>query len=567
MACASVLESLSLAAFFPLFSSILGESDQGSAGILGFITEGVKLLPFSDPILAASMLLVGLYALKAIFITVREGLIANASGKVLYDIKNQMMRKHADADYQFVLNSKQGDLIYTTLLAPHKVAVLLLRVPQIAAEFLKILAISFVLVFISPLVTLALAFLGIGYYLVVHQLSGRVSYHLGKGRVTASAEQTVIANEFLTGIRHIITFRSTTEWLERFRRENETFSRLYSKDLVWLALPKSLMELCAVASLIGLLLVLRMVNPQGFTATRPSVGVFGMALVQLLPAVTLSGRMRMELSGTLPDAEMIYHALTEPVPRRMDGAKLLESFCKAIVFENVSFAHKGRDILLKDLDLTLEKGNVIAIVGPSGAGKTTLINLLLGLFEPTNGRITIDGVPLQEYKLETWLNKIGFVSQDPFIYHSSIAENILFGRNSHSMDSVIKAATIANAHGFISELPEGYQTIAGERGMKLSGGQQQRIAIARAILEDPDLLILDEATSSLDSFSEKLVQEAIDNVAKDRTVLIIAHRLSTVRYADKIVVMDKGQVVEEGSHDELLRQEGHYSRLLAYSRE
>ena len=706
MLCASILESLSLAAFFPMFSSVLGESGQGVGGFLGFITSAVKIVPFSDPIVAASVFLMGLYGLKAIFITVREGLIANASGKVLYDIKNRMMQEYAHADYQFFLDSKHGDMIYTTLSAPQKPALLLLRVPQMAAELLKVLAITFVLVFVSPFVTLALALLGVGYYLAVHYLSARVSYHLGKGRTTAAAEQTVIASEFLSGIRHIITFRSIRGWLERFERENQTFSRLYSKDLIWLAIPKSLMELSAVVLLLGLLVFLRVVNPLSFTASLPSIGVFAMALVQLLPAITICsaaavalallgvgyylavhylsarvsyhlgkgrttaaaeqtviaseflsgirhiitfrsirgwlerferenqtfsrlyskdliwlaipkslmelsavvlllgllvflrvvnplsftaslpsigvfamalvqllpaitsfGRMRMELLGVLPDAELVYHSLIGSVPRRPDGTKALRSFEKAIVFKNVSFAHKGKDVLLKNLNLTFEKGKVTAIVGPSGAGKTTLINLILGLFEPTEGRIIIDGKPFQEYELETWLNKIGFVSQDPFIYHSSVVENILFGRNGHSMESVIKAAIIANAHGFISEMPERYETIVGDRGMKLSGGQQQRIAIARAILDEPEVLILDEATSSLDSASERLVQEAIDNVTRERTVLIIAHRLSTIRYADKIIVLDDGQIIEEGTHQELMRKQGSYSHLVNAARE
>ncbi len=567
MLCASILESLSLAAFFPMFSSVLGESGQGVGGFLGFITSAVKIVPFSDPIVAASVFLMVLYGLKAIFITVREGLMANASGKVLYDIKNRMMQEYTYADYQFFLDSKHGDMIYTTLSAPHKVALLLLRVPQMAAELLKILAITFVLVFVSPFVTLALALLGVGYYLAVHYLSARVSYHLGKGRTTAAAEQTVIASEFLSGIRHIITFRSIRGWLERFERENQTFSRLYSKDLIWLAIPKSLMELSAVVLLLGLLVFLRVVNPLSFTASLPSIGVFAMALIQLLPAITSFGRMRMELLGVLPDAELVYHSLIGPVPRRPDGTKALRSFEKAIVFKNVSFAHKGNDVLLKNLNLTFEKGKVTAIVGPSGAGKTTLINLILGLFEPTEGRIIIDGKPFQEYELETWLNKIGFVSQDPFIYHSSVVENILFGRNGHSMESVIKAAIMANAHGFISEMPERYETIVGDRGMKLSGGQQQRIAIARAILDEPEVLILDEATSSLDSASEKLVQEAINNVTRERTVLIIAHRLSTIRYADKIIVLDDGQIIEEGTHQELMRKQGYYSHLVNAARE
>jgi len=552
MLCASILESLSLAAFFPVFSSIVGHSAHGGEGVLRLMTDAVMLLPFSDPIVAASLFLIGLYLLKAVFIVLREGLTANASGRVLQDVKNRMMQKYAGAHYQFFLDSKQGDLIYNTLSAPHKVALMLLRVPQMLAEFLKILAISFVLVFVSPFVTFTLMLLALGYYVAVHYLSARVSYHLGKGRATASAEQTVIANEFLTGIRHIITFRTAKEWLERFKRETEMFSRLYAKDLLWLAIPKNLMEFSAVALMLGFLLFLRLLGGEGFTPVLPKLGVFAIALVQLLPAITNFGRMRMELVGTLPEAELVYLSLTQPMPRLKDGTQVLKSFEKAIVFENASFAYETRDILLDSVNLTIEKGKVTAIVGSSGAGKTTLINLILGFYETSGGRVTIDGLPLQEYKLETWLSKIGFVSQDPFIYHSTVANNILFGRNGHSMDSVLRAARIANAHGFITELPQGYDTIVGDRGMKLSGGQQQRIAIARAILDDPELLMLDEATSSLDSVSERVVQEAIDNVAKDRTVLIIAHRLSTIRYADKIIVLDKGQVVEEGSHRELI---------------
>jgi len=565
MLCASVLESLSLAAFFPMFSSILGQSGQGTVGILRVTTDLVRLVPISDPIVAASVFLIGLYALKAVATTFREGLVAHASGRVLFDIKNRMMEKYADAPYQFFLETKQGNLIYNTLTAPHKVALLLLRVPQMGAEVFKLLAIVLVIVFVSPLVTFTLAVLGIGYYVVIHYLSARVSYNFGKGRADASTAETVITNEFLTGMRHIKTYRAAAQWLDRFRKENKVFSRLYANDLTWLAVPRNLIEFAAVAFLLCLLLVLRVTSPQGFTAALPKAGVLGMALVQLLPAVTNFGRMRMEMLGALPEAESVYGSLTAPLPRRTDGIEILSSFENGIFFENVSFGFAGRQCLFDGLNLTVEKGKVTAIVGPSGVGKTTLINLILGLYEPTGGRILIDGVSFEEFKLETWLRRIGFVSQDPFLYHATVADNILFGRNGHSKEAVVQAATIANAHGFISELPEGYNTLVGERGMKLSGGQQQRIAIGRAILEDPDILILDEATSSLDSVSERLVQEAIENVSRGRTVVLIAHRLSTVRYADKIIVLDQGHIVEQGSHQELMGRQGHYSRLVTSS--
>jgi ABC-type multidrug transport system fused ATPase/permease subunit len=564
--CSSALESLSVVAFFPLFSSLLGHPGREQDGILGSITGMVGLLPFSDSTVAASVLLIGLFLLKAGVTLLREWLIACASGRALYEVGSRIMERYAGAHYQFFLDSRQGSLMYNSLVAPHRIALLLLRVPQMVADLFKIMAMIIVLVFVSPLVTLALAVLGLGYFGVIHYLSKKVSYHLGQGRTNASTEQTIIVNEFLSGIRQIMIFRTAERWLERFRGEYQTFINLYVKDTVWMAIPKNLMEMTAIVVMMGVILVLRSSSPDTFTANLPTLGVFAMALLQLLPTVSSFGRMRMEMLGLMPDAELVYEAMTQPILRRQDGDKALGAFEKAIVFEKVSFAHKGRDPLLRDMNLTFEKGKVTAVVGPSGVGKTTIINLVLGLFEPSEGKITIDGVPLQEYKLETWLSKVGFVSQEPFIYHSAIADNITFSRDGHSMESVIHAAKIANAHGFISEFPQGYDTVAGDRGMRLSGGQQQRIAIARAVLNEPEILIFDEATSSLDSISEKLVQEAIDNVSRDRTVIIIAHRLSTIRYADKIIVLDEGRVVEEGSHQELLERQGHYSRLVASSR-
>ncbi len=562
---ASALESLSLAAFFPVFTSVLDDSTEGVGGILGVITSIAERFPFDDPIISASVLLVSLFVAKTIFTMAREGLIAYSSGKVLYDTKNRIMEKYAGSDYQFFLDNKQGSMIYSGLQAPHHMAHVLLRFSQMVGELFRTIAIIIVLLFVSPFATIALAILALGYSGVIHDLSKRMSYRFGQRRASALAEQTVIANEFFTGIRQIIAYCSGGSWLERFRKENRVSSEMYAKDLAWVAMPKSIMELAGVALMMGLVLLLWFVTADTFADALPRLGVFAVALIQLLPSITNFGRMRMQIMGAMPDTELVYNTLTGPAPTRVDGNKNVDSFEKAIAFEDVSFAYKGRDTLLDRVDMVFEKGKTTALVGPSGAGKTTIINLILGLFEPTNGRITLDGVSLGEYKLASWLGKIGFVSQEPFIYNSTVAANITFTRNGHSMESIITAASIANAHGLISDLPQGYDTIVGDRGMKLSGGQQQRIAIARAVLDQPELLIFDEATSSLDTLSEKLVQEAIENVSKDRTVIIIAHRLSTIRYADKIIVMDSGRVIEEGTHDELLSQQGHYSRLVASS--
>ena len=558
----AVLESLSVVAFFPIFSSLLSESDD-VGGILGLVSDGAAVLPFSDPIVSASVLLIIIFVMKTLLVLLREVLIAHASARVLHDVKEQIIERYGSAHYQFFLDSKQGTLIYNGLNAPIAVGALLLNGPQMVAFLFKILAVSIVLMFVFPFAALAFGVLGLAYYVLIHLLSGKVSFKLGRGLTAAGIEQTVITNEFLTGIRQIIALGAVRQWLQQFEGVNRTYQHLQARHLSWMAAPRPVMELSAVGLMLAFLLGLRVLSPGDFAEALPRLGVFAVSLAQLMPALTGFGRLRMSVMGALPDVALAHQAITSPVPRRREGGIPLESFEGELAFQNVTFAHKGREPLMKEVDLTFEKGRVTAIVGPSGAGKTTVVNLILGLFEPNEGQIVVDGIPLKDLNHESWLSKIGFVSQDPFTYHATIQENILFGRDGHSLESAVKAARIANIHEFISGLPDGYDTIVGDRGMTLSGGQQQRVAIARAVLDEPQILIFDEATSSLDTISERLVQEAIDNVSRNRTVIVIAHRLSTIRHADKIVVLDEGRVVEEGNHQELLSKKGQYSRMVA----
>jgi subfamily B ATP-binding cassette protein MsbA len=218
---------------------------------------------------------------------------------------------------------------------------------------------------------------------------------------------------------------------------------------------------------------------------------------------------------------------------------------------------------LNDINLTIRAGEMVALVGSSGSGKTTLVNLIPRFYEPTAGRILIDGVDIQSYTLRSLRSQIGMVSQDVVLFDDSIRNNIAFGREGATDEDIVQAARLAYAHDFVERFPEGYQTVVGEKGVKLSGGERQRLAIARAILRDPPLLILDEATSALDTESERVVQLALANLMKNRTTVVIAHRLSTIQQADRIMVLARGSIVEVGTHDELLRRGGQYQRLHA----
>lgn len=244
------------------------------------------------------------------------------------------------------------------------------------------------------------------------------------------------------------------------------------------------------------------------------------------------------------------------------GEIKIDSFKNSIRFKNVSFAYPGRNSsVLKDVNLEIMHGEVIAVVGHSGVGKSTLVDLIPGFLKPSNGQITIDGLDINEVELLSLRKLIGIVSQDIILFNDTVRENIGFGREGAPEAELIGAARLSHADAFIEELPEKYDTVIGERGLKLSGGQKQRIAIARAILKNPPILILDEATSSLDSVSEAIVQEALEKLMKGRTTIVIAHRLSTIRNADRIVVLDKGRIADIGSHEQLISRNDTYMKL------
>ena len=265
---------------------------------------------------------------------------------------------------------------------------------------------------------------------------------------------------------------------------------------------------------------------------------------------------------------------TESTIRELPDPKPIRDFHDEIRYEHVSFAYSDERPVLRDIDLTIRKGQMIALVGQSGSGKTTMADLLPRFYDAQQGRILIDGIDVRDVRTRDLRALMGIVNQEAILFNDSFYNNITFGVDTTQPapggmtwpEAVEQAARIANAHDFIMQTPEGYQTSIGDRGSRLSGGQRQRISIARAILKNPPILILDEATSALDTESEKLVQEALEHLMRDRTTLVVAHRLSTIRHADLICVLHEGRIVEMGRHDDLLRQDGYYKKLVEMQR-
>jgi subfamily B ATP-binding cassette protein MsbA len=286
----------------------------------------------------------------------------------------------------------------------------------------------------------------------------------------------------------------------------------------------------------------------------------GIYASMIQPAKSFSNGITSIQKGTV-SAQRIFDIIDlKPVIQNKPNAIPLQDFKDSIEFLNVSFAYE-KETVLRNINLKIVKGKTIALVGPSGGGKSTMADLVPRFYDPSSGEVRLDGISLTDYEIESLRRQMGIVTQESILFNDTIFNNIAFGMENVREEDVIHAAKVANAHDFITQMENGYQTTIGERGSKLSGGQRQRVSIARAVLKNPPILILDEATSALDSESERLVQDALFNLMKNRTSIVIAHRLSTIQHADEIVVIQNGQIVERGKHNDLILQSGLYRKL------
>ncbi len=379
-------------------------------------------------------------------------------------------------------------------------------------------------------------------------------------RENVSLINSQLANN-LTGITTIKSFTAEEYELNRIDALSEAY-RVSNKRAI--ALSAAFVPLIRMIILLGFTGIL-LFGGMNVVEGKLAVGTYSVLVFltqRLLWPLTQLGATLDQYQRAMASTTRVMNLLDTPLEMHPGDIPLPVNKVQGHVeFQDVSFAYNGRSSIIQNLSLDIPAGKTIAIVGSTGSGKSTLIKLLLRLYEVHSGSITLDGIEIHKLQLQDLRRAIGLVSQDVFLFHGTVRENIAYGRFDATITEVIAAAEIAEAHEFISRLPQGYDTLVGERGQKLSGGQQQRIAIARAILKNPPILILDEATSAVDNETEAAIQRSLEKITKNRTTIAIAHRLSTIRNADSIYVMEQGQLIEQGTHAQLLEKQGIYSSL------
>lgn len=513
-------------------------------------------------LLYISLVIVGLFFLKNLFRYLAMFFLAPLRNGVVRDLRNALYQRVLILPLSYYTEQRKGDLMSRVTADVSEVEwSIMSSLEMVFREPITIASYLVTMFFISPQLT--------GFVLIMLPLSGLLIGQIGKSlkRTSQKGQKQMglllsIIEETIGGLRIIKAFNAIATSQRSFEKVNNDYNRLMNRLYRKRDLASPLSEFLGVVVIVAVLwfggrLVLSPGSTMDAAVFLTYLGIFSQILV---PAKSIT-QAWYNINKGAASVERIRQVLdADEVITEKPDALAVTGFVNAIEYRNVTFRYEKQDVL-KRINLTIPKGKTIALVGPSGGGKSTLSDLLPRFYDCTEGELLLDGINVKDYKIDGLRGLMGIVSQESILFNDTVFNNIALGIDNPGLEAVEQAARIANAHEFIAQLPKGYQTVIGDRGVKLSGGQRQRLSIARAVLKNPPIMILDEATSALDTESERLVQEALENLMRNRTSLVIAHRLSTIQFADEIVVLQQGEIAERGTHASLIALNGVYKRL------
>ncbi|MGB5236732.1 MAG: ABC transporter ATP-binding protein [Flavobacteriaceae bacterium] len=573
----ALFSALSFAALIPMLDVLFNKTRKvftapvysGMGNIKEFLTDylNYRLTTYAgDDEMKGLVLVIGLvlalFLLKNVFNYLAMYFITFLRNGVLKDVRNAMYEKIVDLPLSFFSEKKKGDVIARISSDVLEIQHSFLSILElIVREPLTIVFTIIVMFTISTKLTL--------FVFIFIPIAGMIISRIGKSLKKQSArvqleqaEFLSIVEETLSGLRVVKAFNAESRFSRVFQRSTERFFSFSNKLLNRQNLASPTGEFLGIL-VIGVLLWFggKMVLVENSLDASSFIAYMGLAYNILTPAKAISKASYGVKKGNAAAERVLEILETEnPIKEKEDAIDKVD-FTSGISLVNVSFKYED-EYVLKDFSLEVPKGSTIALVGQSGSGKSTIANLVTRFYDVSEGQVKIDGINIKDLKKKSLRNLIGLVTQDSILFNESVRNNIALGKHDATDEKILEAAKIANAHEFIVDLPKGYDTNIGDGGNKLSGGQKQRLSIARAVLKNPPVMLLDEATSALDTESERLVQDALENMMQNRTSIVIAHRLSTIQNADKIVVMQKGKIVEIGSHKDLLTAEGVYRNLV-----
>lgn len=485
---------------------------------------------------------------------------------VVKDLRNEMFNKTLVLPMAYYSEERKGDIMSRMTADVQEIEWSIMNsLEMIFRDPLNIVFFLITMVYMSPQLTL--------FVFILLPLTGlviaRIARSLRRTSTTTKEKMGVLLSmieETLSGLRIIKAFNAEKSVSRKFYDENDSYTNLMIRMYRKVDLSSPLSEFLGTAVMMIIMYFGgKLVLGESHSLSPEIFITYIIIFSQLIPPAKSFTTAYYNIEKGLASAERISKITNAEVSiKESIDPKSINSFEKEIEYQNVSFAYREGEVgwVLKNINVKIQKGKAIALVGQSGSGKTTMADILPRFYDPSQGKVLIDGIDIKEAKIFDLRKLLGVVTQESILFNDTVLNNIAFGINNVKKEDVIEAAKIANAHDFIMQMPDGYQSNIGDRGSKLSGGQRQRLSIARAILKNPPILILDEATSALDTESEKLVQDALNKLMKNRTSIIIAHRLSTIQHADEIIVLQKGMIVERGTHEELLSQNGFYRKLV-----